>query len=160
MHKSDIDRLEGILENYEEYVKMLHLRRIELEYRPEEPERNAYGKIINPEAQDHRTIKSGGTSSTVEDTVIKLHEDLKYQTLYSIVMKTPKFVSGLNKYERIIYDYRYKQVDLSIYEWEDIAMKLTSIAAKDNRSFSKSTTLRLRNQMLERLADKINHVLM
>lgn len=156
MHKSDIDRLEGILENYDEYIKMLQLRRIELEYKEDEP----LGKVINPDAQDQRTIKAGGTSSPVEDKVIKLHDDLKYQTLYSIVMNTPKFVDSLNKYERIIYDYRYKQIDLSIYEWEDIAMRLTQEAAVEGRSFSKSTTLRLRNQMLERLAKQINHVMM
>ena len=156
MHKSDIDKLEDILTNFKKYEQQLQLRKFELEYKEDEP----VGKVVNEDAQDQRTIKSGGTTSVVENTVIKLHDDLKYRTLYSIVMNTPKFIQTLNEYERIIYEYRYKQKDLSVYEWDDIAIQISCVASKDNRSFSKSTTLRLRNQMLERLAKQINHVMM
>ncbi len=156
MHKSDIDRLEDILSNPNKYKQYLKLREFELEYKEPEPD----GKVIHPDAQDQRTIKANGTVSTVEKNVISKMNDVQYQTLYSIVTNAPKFVDSLNKYERVIYKYRYCEEDLSVYEWEDIAMKLTNMTSEDDKSFSKSTTLRLRNKMLERLADYVGHTLM
>src|SRR5699024_9730730 len=79
---------------------------------------------------------------------------------YSIVCHTPKFVNSLSRYEKIIYDYRYREVELSTYEWEDITTMLDQEAAKHNKSFSKSTTLRLRNRMLEQYAEKIGYTMM
>src|SRR5699024_8008795 len=103
-----------------------------------------------------QTIRSSSNTSSVEYIVEKQHNDLRYQTLYSIVCNTSKFVNTLSRYERIIYDYRYREADLSVYEWEDLTVLLDEEAAKHNKSFSKSTTLRLRNRMLERYADKID----
>lgn len=157
MHKSDIEKLEDFLINQEKYKKLLRLREMELqdtisETIPASKQEN--------DLQDPRTIRASSNTSSVEAIVEKQHNDLRYQTLYSIVCNTPKFVNTLSRYERIIYDYRYREADLSIYEWEDLTVLLDEEAAKHNKSFSKSTTLRLRNRMLERYADKIGYTFM
>ena len=157
MHKADIERLEDMLTNQEKYKKLLRFREMELkdtvkEIIPASKQEN--------DLQDPRTIKANNNTSSVENTVIKLNNDLQYQTLYSIVCNTPKFVNSLSRYERIIYDYRYRESDLSTYEWEDITTMLDQEAAKHNKSFSKSTTLRLRNRMLERYSEKIGYTMM
>lgn len=157
MHKADIERLEDMLINQEKYKKLLRFREMELEDTVKEtiPESKQ-----NNDIQDPRTIRAGSNTSTVEMTVFKRSNDVEYQTLYSIVCNTPKFINTLNQYEYLIYQHRYCEVDLSVYEWEDIAMALTGAACKDNKSFSKSTTLRLRNKMLERLAKYIGYTMM
>lgn len=157
MHKADIERLEDFLINQEKYKKLLRFREMELQDKAGEtvPE-----YLQDNDIQDPTTIKAGGVVSTVELGVIKKHSDLQYQSLYSIVCNTPKFINSMNDYERAIYEYRYREIDLSVYEWEDIAMKLTDLGCDSDKSFSKSTTLRLRNKMLERLADYIEIVLM
>src|SRR5699024_8297356 len=114
----------------------------------------------NSDLQDPRTIRASNNISSVESTVTMLHNDLQYQTLYSIVCNTPKFVNSLSRYERIIYDYRYRESDLSIYEWEDITVLLNKEATKHNKALSKFTTLRIRNRMVERYADKIGYTTM
>ena len=157
MHKADIEKLEDMLINQEKYKKLLRFREMELEYTQSE---NIPDHKNNSDRQDPRTIKAGSNTSTVEKTVERLNNDLEYQTLYSIVCNTPKYLNTLNQYENAIYQYRYREVDLSVYEWEGIAMKLTDIACEDNKSFSKSTTLRLRNKMLERLANHVGYTLM
>ena len=157
MHKSDIDKLEDMLINQEKYKKQLRYREMELQDTVKEEIPTSHQ---NNDLQDPRTIRAGNNTSSVESTVTKLHDDLQYQTLYSIVCNTPKFVGTLSRYERIIYDYRYRESDLSIYEWEDITTLLDEEAAKHNKSFSKSTTLRLRNRMLERYAEKIGYTMM
>lgn len=157
MHKSDIDKLEDMLINQDKYKKQLRYREMELEDTVKEtiPESHQQNDL-----QDPRTIRAGSNTSSVETTVIKRHNDLQYQTLYSIVHNTPKFVDSLSGYERIIYDYRYRELDIGIYEWEDITILLDGKAFEHNKSFSKSTTLRLRNRMLERYADKIGYTTM
>ena len=157
MHKSDIDKLEDMLINQEKYKKLLRFREMELQDTVKE---TIPASHQNNDLQDPRTIRAGNNTSSVESTVTKLHNDLQYQTLYSIVCNTPKFVSSLSRYEKIIYDYRYREVELSTYEWEDITVLLDEEAAKHNKSFSKSTTLRLRNRMLERYAEKIGYTMM
>ena len=157
MHKSDIDKLEDMLINQEKYKKLLRFREMELQDTVKE---TIPASHQNNDLQDPRTIRAGNNTSSVESTVTKLHNDLQYQTLYSIVRNTPKFVSSLSRYEKIIYDYRYREVELSTYEWEDITVLLDEEAAKHNKSFSKSTTLRLRNRMLERYAEKIGYTMM
>ena len=157
MHKADIERLEDMLINQEKYKKLLRFREMELQDTVKE---TISASHQNNDLQDPRTIRARNNTSSVESTVTKLHNDLQYQTLYSIVCNTPKFVGSLSRYERIIYDYRYREVELSTYEWEDITVLLDEEAAKHNKSFSKSTTLRLRNRMLERYADKIGYTMM
>ena len=157
MHKADIERLEDMLINQEKYKKLLRFREMELEDTISETIPTS--KQEN-DLQDPRTIRASSNTSSVESIVEKQHNDLRYQTLYSIVCNTPKFVNTLSRYERIIYDYRYRETDLSVYEWEDLTVLLDEEAAKHNKSFSKSTTLRLRNRMLERYADKIGYTMM
>jgi len=157
MHKADIERLEDMLINQEKYKKLLRFREMELQDTVKE---TISASHQNNDLQDPRTIRASNNTSSVESTVTKLHNDLQYQTLYSIVCNTPKFVGSLSRYEKIIYDYRYREVELSTYEWEDITVLLDEEAAKHNKSFSKSTTLRLRNRMLERYADKIGYTMM
>ena len=157
MHKADIERLEDMLTNQEKYKKLLRFREMELQDTAKE---TIPASEQDNHLQDPRTIRASNNISSVESTVTMLHNDLQYQTLYSIVCNTPKFVNSLSRYERIIYDYRYRESDLSIYEWEDITVLLDEEAAKHNKSFSKSTTLRLRNRMLERYADKIGYTTM
>lgn len=157
MHKADIERLEDMLTNQEKYKKLLRLREMELQDTVKE---TIPASKQDNDLQDPRTIKASSNISSVESTVAMLHNDLQYQTLYSIVSNTPKFINALSRYEWIIYDYRYKESDLSIYEWEDITSMLDQEAAKHNKTFSKSTTLRLRNRMLERYAEKIGYTMM
>ena len=157
MHKADIERLEDMLTNQEKYKKLLRFREMELqdtvkEVIPASKQEN--------DLQDPRTIKASSNTSSVESAVTKLHNDLQYQTLYSIVCNTPKFVDSLSGYERIIYEYRYREKDIALYEWEEITALLDEKAFEHNKSFSKSTTLRLRNRMLERYADKIGYTMM
>ena len=137
MHKSDIEKLEDMLINQEKYKKLLRFREMELQDTIKEMIPTS--KQDN-ELQDPRTIRASSNTSSVESAVTKLHNDLQYQTLYSIVCNTPKFVNSLSRYERIIYDYRYRESDLSTYEWEDITVLLDEEASKYNKSFSKSTT--------------------
>ena len=157
MHKADIEKLESMLTNQEKYKKLLRFREMELQDTVKE---TIPASKQNNELQDPRTIRVSSNTSSVESIVAKLHNDLQYQTLYSIVCNTPKFVNSLSRYEKIIYDYRYREVELSTYEWEDITVLLDEEAAKHNKSFSKSTTLRLRNRMLERYADEIGYTMM
>ena len=157
MHKADIEKLESMLTNQEKYKKLLRFREMELQDTVKE---TIPASKQNNELQDPRTIRVSSNTSSVESIVAKLHNDLQYQTLYSIVCNTPKFVNSLSRYEKIIYDYRYREVELSTYEWEDITVLLDEEAAKHNKSFSKSTTLRLRNRMLERYAEKIGYTMM
>ena len=157
MHKADIERLEDMLTNQEKYKKLLRFREMELQDTVKE---TIPASKQDNDLQDPRTIRVSSNTSSVESAVTKLHNDLQYQTLYSVVCNTPKFVNSLSRYERIIYDYRYRETDLSTYEWEDITTMLDQEAAKHNKSFSKSTTLRLRNRMLERYADKIGYTMM
>ena len=157
MHKSDIDKLEDMLINQEKYKKQLRYREMELQDTVKE---TIPASHQNNDLQDPRTIRAGNNTSSVESAVAKLHNDLQYQTLYSIVCNTPKFIDSLSGYERIIYDYRYREKDIALYEWEDITALLDEKAFEHNKSFSKSTTLRLRNRMLERYADKIGYTMM
>lgn len=157
MHKADIERLEDMLTNQEKYKKLLRFREMELQDTVKE---TIPASKQDNHLQDPRTIRASNNTSSVESAVTKLHNDLQYQTLYSIVCHTPKFVNSLSRYERIIYDYRYRAIDETIHEWEDITVLLDEEAAKHNKSFSKSTTLRLRNRMLERYADKIGYTMM
>lgn len=158
MHKADIDKLEDILTNQNKYRQLLRLRAMTLEDNAQEEFNDK--QVVNPNAQDPRTIRASNNTSVVERTITKRDSDLEYQTLYSIVYNTPKFIESLNKYEVYVYNHRYQEADLSVYEWEDIAMGLTDIASKDGKSFSKSTTLRLRNKMLVNLAERIGYTLM
>lgn len=157
MHKSDIEKLEDMLTNQEKYKKLLRFREMELQDTVQE---TIPASKQDNDLQDPRTIRASSNTSSVESAVTKLHNDLQYQTLYSIVCNTPKFVGALSRYERIIYEYRYRAIDETIHEWEDITVLLDEEAAKHNKSFSKSTTLRLRNRMLERYADKIGYTMM
>lgn len=157
MHRSDIERLEDMLINQEKYKKMLRFREMELQDTVKE---TIPASKQENDLQDPRTIRVSSNTSSVESTVTKLHNDLQYQTLYSIVCNTPKFVDSLSRYEKIIYDYRYREKEITVHEWEDISAKLDEEASKHNKSFSKSTTLRLRNRMLERYADKIGYTMM
>ena len=156
MHKSDIDKLEDILINENKYKQKLKLREIELSIVPSMELSEAELKLPG---QDPNTIRTESNTSPVEREVIRRDSDLIYNQLYKIVKRTPKFIKTLNKYEKVIYDYRYRQIDLGIFEWEDIANKLTNEFVDDDKTFSKSTTLRIRNNMLERLADEIDYIL-
>src|SRR5699024_1181707 len=157
MHKADIERLEDMLINQEKYKKLLRFREMEIEDTVKEtiPESKQ-----NNDIQDPRTIRASSNTSTVETTTIKRQSDLQYQTLYSVVCNTPKFVNSLSGYEKIIDEYRYREKDIALYEWEEITALLDEKAFEHNKSFSKSTTLRLRNRMLERYADKIGYTMM
>ena len=161
MHKADIEKLEDILTNQNKYKQFLQLRKMELEYNSSEelPEHVTENKLLE-DIQDPRTIRSSSNTSTVEVTVAKLSTDIEYQTLYSIVTNTPKFINSMNEYEQVIYNYRYDGKDIMVYEWEEITDELDKLAMKHGKSFSKSTTLRLRNRMLKRLAKHIGYTFM
>lgn len=161
MHKADIERLEDMLTNQNKYKQYLKLREIELEHSQSEelPKHIKENKNLDG-IQDPRTIREGSNVSTVEMTVEKLSGDIEYQTLYSIVINTPKFIDTMNEYEQIIYDYRYSGKDIMTYEWEEITEELDALAMKNGKSFSKSTTLRLRGKMLKRLAKYIGYTFM
>lgn len=161
MHKADIEKLEDILTNQNKYKQYLQLRQMELEYSTSEelPKHVKENKHLD-DIQDPRTIRSGSNVSTVEVTVEKLFSDIEYQTLYSIVTNTPKFINSMNEYERIIYEYRYNSKDIMVYEWEEITEELDCLAMKKGKSFSKSTTLRLRGKMLKRLAKYVGYTFM
>lgn len=161
MHKSDIDKLEHILTHPEVYKKELKLREFELEDTVKEtiPQSKQ-----NNDLQDPRTIRASSNTSTVENKAIKLHSDVKYQLLYSIVHNTPKFVRTCNDLEQTIIDYRYRQVDISMREWEQIACVLDEKVQADSsryqkKSIGKTTTLIIRDKMLERLAEYIGYPL-
>src|SRR5699024_3421981 len=114
MHKSDIDKLEDMLINQEKYKKLLRFREMELQDTVKE---TITASHQNNDLQDPRTIRAGNNTSSVESTVTKLHNDLQYQTLYSIVCNTPKFVCSLLRYVMIIYVYRYREDEIFTYEW-------------------------------------------
>lgn len=157
MHKADIERLEDMLTNQEKYKKLLRFREMELQDTVKE---TIPASKQDNDLQDPRTIRASSNTSSVESAVTKMHNDLQYQTLYSIVCNTPKFVDSLSGYERIIYEYRYREKDIALYEWEEITALLDEKAFEHNKSFSKSTTLRLRNRMLERYAEEIGYTMM
>lgn len=161
MHKADIEKLEDILSNPKKYKEFLQLREMHLEYSDNEelPKHVKENKLLD-DVQDPRTIRASSNVSTVERKVERYAQDLEYQTLYTIVTNTPKFINSLNKYERVIYDYRYDNKDIMIYEWEEITEELDKIAFEHGKSFSKSTTLRLRGRMLKRLAEYIGYTFM
>lgn len=156
MHNADVNKLEELLMNPEKYRQRLMLRKIELE-------QVAQGDVdescvVDKNAQDPNTIKSGGVTSTVERTVVKRESDLEYQMLYSIVYNTPKFVSTLDKLEKVIMDYKYKRVDLTRTDWRDIA-ELMERTADDGSTIGKTKALDIRNRMLKRYADFIGYTL-
>ena len=159
MHKADIEKLEDFIINYEKYKKDLKFRELELEDTVKE---TIPQSKVNNDLQDPRTIRASSNTSTVETKVTKLHADPKYQMLYSIVCGVPKFLNSCNKVERFIIEYRYHEKDLTFcYDWEDIAYQLNIILKEDNKdkTISKTTVLRSRNNMLERLADHVGYPL-
>lgn len=160
MHKSDIEKLEDMLINQEKYKKLLRFRQMELEETSHEsiPKSKQQNDI-----QDPRTIKAGSNTSTVENTIIKWDKDLQYQTLYSIVCNTPKFLNTMSDYEKIIYDYRYRKKNPIITEWDDIAVEIERKAKQIEDSYAtvgRTKTLNIRNSMLHRLAKYIGYTLM
>lgn len=155
MHKADIDRLEFILSHPLEIRKRLKLKELELEHNESE---EIPLSALNNDLQDPRTIRSGGVSSNVESLAIKRSDNLEYQTLSKMVVGREEFQRSLDGYERIIYDYRYRRVDLGTFEWEHIAMKLTDEYCKEGKTFGKTTTLKIRDKMLKRFGDIIGHV--
>src|SRR5699024_3157354 len=108
MHKADIERLEDMLINQEKYKKLLRLSEMELQDTVKE---TISASHQNNDLQDPRTIRASNNTSSVESTVTKLHNDLQYQTLYSIVCNTPKFVGSLTRYEKITYSYRERAAE-------------------------------------------------
>ena len=160
MHKSDIERLEDMLINQDKYKQQLRLREMELEDTVKE---TIPASHQNNELQDPRTIRAGSNTSSVESKVLKCHNDLRYQTLYSIVHNTPKFISGLTAYERIIYDYRYKKINPIITEWDDIAELVEKEAMKRENpdvTVGRTKTLNIRVTMLKKMAEYIGYTLM
>ncbi|WP_020007394.1 hypothetical protein [Salinicoccus albus] len=160
MHKADIEKLEDMLINHEKYKKLLRFREMELEYTQSE---NIPDHKNNSDQQDPRTIKAGSNTSTVEQKVIKWEKDLQYQTLYSIVCNTPKFIQSLSEYEHIIYEYRYRKANPIITEWDDIAAVIESEAQrieKPDVTVGRTKTLNMRESMLKRLADYTGYTLM
>src|SRR5699024_6945887 len=157
MHKADIERLEDMLINQEKYKKLLRFREMELEDTISE---TIPASKQENDLQDPRTIRASSNTSSAETIVEKQHNDLRYQTLYYIVCNKPNLLKALWRYERIRYDYRCWEADQSVYEWDDLTVLLDEEGAKQNKSFSKATTLRLRNRMLERYAHKIGSTLM
>lgn len=161
MHKSDIDKLEDILINQEKYKQALRFREMELEESSSEqlPKHVIENKHLE-DVQDPRTIRAGSNTSTVETTVMKREKDLRYQTLYTIVHNTPKFVRCLSDYERIIYDYRYRKINPVITEWDDIAVEIEKLAKHNENAYvtvGRTKTLNIRNAMLARLAEYIEY---
>lgn len=156
MHSADVSKLEELLTNPEKYRQRLMLRQIELE-------QVAQGDVdekcvVDKNAQDPNTIKSGGVTSTVERTVVKRESDLEYQMLYSIVYNTPKFICTLDKLEKVIMDYKYKRIDLTRTDWRDIA-ELMERTADDGSTIGKTKALDIRNRMLKRYAEYIGYTL-
>lgn len=156
MHNADVSKLEELLMNPEKYRQRLMLRKIELEQvdQSEVDEKC----VVDKNAQDPKTIKSGGVTSTVERTVVKRESDLEYQMLYSIVHNTPKFISTLDKLEQVIMDYKYKRIDLTRTDWRDIA-ELMETVADDGSTIGRTKALDIRNRMLKRYAEYIGYTL-
>lgn len=157
MHKADIDRLEFILTNPMEIKRRLKLKELELEHNASE---EIPFSALNNDLQDPRTIRSGGVSSNVETLAIKRSDNLEYKTLSKMINGIEELERTLDGYEKIVYDYRYRRIDLGTFEWDHIAMKLTDQYCEEGKTFGRTTTLKVRDKMLRRFGDIIGHVFM
>ena len=152
MQKHYIDLLEDMLTNQEKYKKQLRFREMELEDTLKEiiPESQ-----LNTDLQHPGTIRASSNTSSVESKVLKCHDDTQYQLLYSVVHNTPRFIRSMTKLEVIIYEYKYRDKDITVNQWEHVAALLDAEVRGKDRSIGKTTTLKIRNKMLQRYADYI-----
>ena len=61
----------------------------------------------------------------------------------------------MTKLEVIIYEYKYRDKDITVNQWEHVAALLDAEVKGKDRSIGKTTTLKIRNKMLQRYADYI-----
>lgn len=141
--KTDIPKLEEYWEKYEDMKGQLVFRRYELLYQPTDT--------------NHGGGKSNLPSSPVENEVIKLHSDLKYNNLQAIIQAIEDVYKNATQEQKLIVNYRYWEKDLTVYEWPDIAHELTK-AREDNKVISRDATLRMRNQLMRETAKRIGWV--
>lgn len=106
--KEDIPKLEQFFRNYEDMKGQLLYRRYELLYKPQDT--NTGGG------------KSNLPSSPVENEVIKLHSDLKYNNLQAIIEAIEDVYNNATQEQKLIVDYRYWEKDLTVYEWPTLHM--------------------------------------
>lgn len=137
LNRHDIKILEEHWINHNENIKRLKYREWELMSKNSDDENSGGG------SNSVRQI-----SKPTEQLAIKLMEDKLYQNLLTIIEVIEKLYKQIDEETRYVVNNRYWCSQRDMMEWEDIAYEL---------GYSRSKILRIRNAMLDEMAELIGY---
>lgn len=137
LNRHDIKKLEEYWINYNENIKQLKFREWELMSKNSDDENSGGG------SNSVRQI-----SKPTEQLAIRLLEDKLHQNLTTIIKVVEKLYKETDVDTRYIVDNRYWCANRDVMEWDDIAYEL---------GYSRSKVLRIRNSLLDEMAELIGY---
>ncbi|WP_017465046.1 hypothetical protein [Staphylococcus epidermidis] len=135
IERHDIKKLEDYIKNIERYRRELKVREYEL--------------LENHEPENVGAGKSNIPNNPIERESIKKLSDNRYNNLRNIVKGVDKLIYESDEDTQDLMRLRYWECPIGCYEWEDIA---------DYFGSSKTSILRRRDAMINRLAEFIGYV--
>lgn len=135
IERHDIKKLEDYIKNIERYRRELKVREYEL--------------LENHEPENVGAGKSNLPSNPIERQTIKKLSNKRYVMLSNIVNGVDKLVEEADEDTLDMINKRYWECPIGCYEWEDLAEYFGT---------SKSSILRRRNAMINKLAELIGYV--
>lgn len=135
IERHDIKKLEDYIKNIERYRRELKVREYEL--------------LENHEPENVGAGKSNISNNPIERESIKKLSDNRYNNLRNIVKGVDKLIYESDEDTQDLMRLRYWECPIGCYEWEDIA---------DYFGTSKTSILRRRDAMINRLAEFIGYV--
>ncbi|MCG2563440.1 transcriptional regulator [Staphylococcus epidermidis] len=135
IERHDIKKLEDYIKNIERYRRELKVREYEL--------------LENHEPENVGAGKSNIPGNPIERESIKKLSDNRYNNLRNIVKGVDKLIYESDEDTQDLMRLRYWECPIGCYEWEDIA---------DYFGTSKTSILRRRDAMINRLAEFIGYV--
>ncbi len=135
IERHDIKKLEEYIRHIERYRKELKVCEYEL--------------LENHEPENVGAGKSNLPGNPIERETIKKLSDKRYVTLSNIVNGVDRLVSEADEDTLDLINKRYWECPIGCYHWEDLA---------DYFGTNKTSILRRRNAMIEKLADYIGYV--
>ncbi|HEF4447411.1 MULTISPECIES: RinA family phage transcriptional regulator [Staphylococcus] len=135
IERHDIKKLEDYIKNIERYRRELKVREYEL--------------LENHEPENVGAGKSNIPGNPIEKESIKKLSDNRYNNLRNIVKGVDKLIYESDEDTQDLMRLRYWECPIGCSEWEDIA---------DYFGTSKTSILRRRDAMINRLAEFIGYV--
>jgi len=137
LNRHDIKKLEEYWINYSENIKQLKFREWELMSKNSDDENSGGG------SNSVRQI-----SKPTEQLAIRILEDKLHQNLTTIIRVVEKLYKETDVDTRYVVDNRYWCANRDMMEWDDIAYEL---------GYSRSKVLRIRNSLLDEMAELIGY---